>query len=438
MGGDCLNTGCVPSKALIASARVAADARSAAPFGVRVSGVDVDFPAVMERVRRIRSQISFHDAAEKFRKMGVDIFMGQGKFIAPDAVEVDGQTLRFARACIATGARAVHPDVPGLAETGFLTNESVFSLTERPRRLAVFGSGPLGCELAQAFARLGSEVTIIERGPQFLPKEDRDAAEILGKAFQREGIQCLLNSAIKRVARSGDEKHVHYGTASQEQVLVVDEILVGYGRAPNVDGMGLDTAGVKFDTRNGVEVDDHLRTTNPHIYAAGDVCLTAKFTHTAEATAKIVIRNALFWGRQKLSALTIPWCTYTAPEIAHVGLYAQEAMERGIEVVTYTKELSDNDRAIAEGAEDGFIRVHVRKGTDKIVGATIVARDAGDMISEITLAMVGGLGLGSISGTIHPYPTVAEAIKGAGDLAFRSRLTPFLKKLFVRILAWRR
>jgi pyruvate/2-oxoglutarate dehydrogenase complex dihydrolipoamide dehydrogenase (E3) component len=304
--------------------------------------------------------------------------------------------------------------------------------------LAVFGSGPLGCELAQAFARLGSEVIVIERGGQFLPREDRDAAEILGKAFQKEGIRCLLNAAIKKVAKSGDEKHVHYEIAGQEQVLAVDEILVGYGRAPNVEDIGLESAAVEYDTRAGVKVDDHLRTSNPSIYAAGDVCLSAKFTHTAEATAKIVIRNALFWGRNKLSALTIPWCTYTDPEIAHVGLYEREAKERGIEIVTYTKELSDNDRAIAEGPEEGFVRVHVRKGTDKIVGATIVARDAGNLISEITLAMVGGLGLGSISGTIHPYPTVAEAIKGAGDMAFRSRLTPFWRKTISRILEWRR
>ena len=367
----------------------------------------------------------------------MDVFLGEGRFAGPDAVEVGGKTLRFSKAVIATGARAAVPPVEGLHEAGYRTNESVFSLTGLPRRLLVFGAGPIGCEMAQAFRRFGSEVTLIERAPQFLTREDPDAAAIVSGAFLRDGIDVRLNTEVLGVAVAGKEKQVHLRRSDGfEDTVVADEILIGAGRVPNVEGLNLEGAGVAYDPRKGVEVNDFLRTTNPRIYAAGDICQVHKFTHTADAAARIVIQNALFRGRKRYSALTIPWCTYTDPEIAHVGMYERDARERGIPVDTFVREMKEVDRAIADGEEEGFVKVHVRKGTDKILGATIVARHAGEMINEISLAMVGGIGLGALGGVIHSYPTQAEAIKQVADLYNRTRLTPFVRKLLAWWLKW--
>lgn len=439
LGGDCLNVGCVPSKCLIRSSRVLAEVRDAGDFGVKVpAGTEVDFPAVMERMRRLRARISYHDAIKKFADLGVDVFLGAGRFSGPDTVEVAGKTLRFKKAVIATGARAVRPQVEGLEEAGFLTNETVFSLTERPPRLAVFGAGPLGCELAQAFQRLGSEVGVIEMGPHMLSREDPDAADIIAEAFRRDGINVMLNSKVTRVETSNNGKVICLETGGEESSITVDEILVGAGRAPNVEGLNLEAVGVEYDDHKGVIVDDYLRTANPRIYAAGDICLRFKFTHTADATARIVLQNALFKGRKKLSALTVPWCTYTDPEIAHVGMYEKDAQERGIPVHTFARPFKDVDRAIADGEEEGLIKIHVREGTDKILGATIIARHAGEMISEITLAIIGGVGLKTLSGVIHPYPTQAEVIRQVADDYNRTRLTPRIKKFFSWWLARQR
>ncbi len=439
LGGDCLNVGCVPSKSIISTSRLAAEISRAREYGIRAKGgCDVDFSVVMKRVRRLRSRISLHDSAERFRGLGIDVFFGEGRFTGPDTVEAGGRELTFARAILATGARAVRPDIEGLEEAGFLTNETVFSLTERPRRLGVFGAGPIGCELAQAFARLGCEVSVIQRQDKLLPREDADATKILLEAFARDGVSVLLNTSVCKVFTSGQGKTLHMLNGEGPSVLEVDEILVGAGRAPNVEAIGLEDAGVEYDVRRGVKVDDFLRTTNPRIFAAGDVCLRHKFTHSADASARIALQNALFWGRKRLSALTIPWCTYTDPEIAHVGLYPDDAAERGIEVETFEREFEDVDRAICDGREDGFVKIHVRQGTDRIVGATIVAAHAGDMISEVSVAMAAGLGLGSLANVIHPYPTVAEAIRQCGDLYNRTRLTPFVKGVLRRILLWRR
>ncbi len=436
LGGDCLNYGCVPSKSLIRSSRAIADAKDAERFGIRVpEGVEADFPAVMERMRRLRAGISHHDSASRFRELGVDVFLGNGRFTSRNTVEVAGKTLNFKKAVIATGARAVQLPIPGLAEAGFLTNETVFSLTELPRRLAVMGAGPIGCELAQTFHRLGSEVFILERGSQILSREDRDAAEIVQEAFVKEGIHLIFECQTKQIEARDGEKIVHLECNDKVETIAVDEILVGVGRAPNVEGIDLGAANVKYDERQGVLVDDHLQTSNNKIYAAGDICMRYKFTHAADAAARIVIQNALFLGRKKLSALTVPWCTYTDPEIAHVGMYEKDAQERGIEVETFVKAMSDVDRAIVDGEENGLARVHVRKGTDKILGATIVARHAGEMINEITLAMLADVGLGTISNVIHPYPTQAEVIKNIADDYNRTRLTPFTKKLLHRWLS---
>ncbi len=440
LGGDCLNVGCVPSKCVIRSSRVLGDLAAATELGVHVPAeTEVNFPAVMERMRRLRARISHHDSAHRFHEqLGVDVFLGEGHFTGPDTVAVGGKTLCFTRAVIATGARAAQPPIPGLVEAGFLTNETVFSLTERPRRLAVIGGGPIGCELAQAFQRLGSEVTIVEMEPQFLPQEDPEAAAILSDTFRREGINVKLNTVLKKVTSSGNEKQLHLEGAGQQEGLTVDIILVGVGRAPNVEDLNLEAVGVAYDKKRGVVVNDRLQTTNPRIYAAGDICLDYKFTHAADAAARVVIQNTLFFGRKKLSTLTIPWCTYTDPEIAHVGMYERDAQKQGIDVTTFTISMREVDRAIADGEEEGFVKVHVKKGTDQILGATIVARHAGEMINEITLAMVSKIGLGTLSSVIHSYPTQAEAIRKAADAYNRTRLTPFVKKLFNSWLAWTR
>jgi len=439
LGGDCLNVGCVPSKCVIRSSRAFADAKDADRFGVRVSGeVEPDFSAVMERMRRLRAGISDHDSARRFQDLGVDVFLGEARFAGSDGVEVGERTLRFKNAVVTTGARAVAPPIEGLVEAGYLTNETVFDLTERPRRLACIGGGPIGSELAQAFRRLGSEVTLFEVAPHILSREDADAAEIVQRALIREGVRLILSCTTQRVEERNGAKVVHYESNGESGFVTVDEILVGAGRAPNVEGLNLEGVGVSFDTRRGIEVNDRLQTTNPRIYAAGDVCMQWKFTHAADAAARIVIQNSLFFGRKKLSTLTMPWCTYTDPEIAHVGMYERDAEERGIALDTFIRHMRDVDRAMADGEVEGFVKVHVKKGTDRILGATIVAPHAGEMIGEVALAIVEKIGLKKLAGVIHPYPTQAEAIKQVADLYNRTRLTPGTKKWFERWMAWRR
>lgn len=438
LGGDCLNVGCVPSKALLRAARAAHAVRTAASYGVKVASSAVDFSFVMDRVRRLRAELAPHDSAARFRHLGVDVFLGHGRFVGPDSIEVAGQLLRFARAVIATGARAVRPNLPGLAEVGFLTNETVFALTRLPARLAVLGGGPIGCELAQAFARLGSQVTLLQRGPRILPREEADAAQLVHQALEQEGVEILPACTITLIQRQASNKVLHFQTPTGNQQRVVEEILVAAGRQPNVDHLDLDKADVRFDPRQGVEVNDYLRTSNPRIYAAGDVCSSYKFTHAADALARIALRNALFFGRARASALTIPWCTYTDPELAHVGLNEEQARLQGIPVQTFTLHLEQLDRAVLEGAAQGFVRVLVRRGTDRVLGATVVASHAGEMIGEISLAMTHGLGLKRWAQAIHPYPTQADALRKLGDAYNRTRLTPVVKRLLNWILAWRR
>jgi pyruvate/2-oxoglutarate dehydrogenase complex dihydrolipoamide dehydrogenase (E3) component len=438
MGGDCLNVGCVPSKGVLRASRAAAAVREAGAYGVRVSGpVEVEFAAAMERMRRLRAGISRNDSAHRLAKLGVDVYFGEARFVAPDAVDVGGATLRFSRAVIATGGRPSTPPIPGLAEAGFLTNETVFSLTELPRRLVVIGAGPIGCELAQAFRRFGSEVTVVSLDPRLLPREDEDAAAILAGRLEREGVMLRLGAKLVRVERRHGAKVVVFERGGRQEEAAGDEVLVAAGRAPNVEGLGLESAGVAFG-RAGVEVGDGLRTSNRRIYAAGDVCSAFKFTHAADAMARIVIQNALFFGRKKASALVIPWCTYTDPEIAHVGPYEREARERGLDITTITVPLAEVDRAVLDGDADGFARVHAERKSGRIVGATLVASHAGEMIGEMALAITAGLTLGTLAGTIHPYPTRSEAWKRAGDAWNRARLTPRVRGVFQRVLSWRR
>lgn len=432
MGGDCLNVGCVPSKGVIRASRAWKEAREAHE---RFGGPAVDprsegdFGIAMERMRRLRAGISVHDSASRFQSLGIDVFLGQGRFTGPDTAEIGGKTLRFRRGVIATGARAAVPPIPGLADADPLTNETIFNLTELPARLVVIGGGPIGCEMAQSFARFGTQVTLLDQGGHVLSREDSDAAAVVQKAMVRDGVLLELGAKILEVRSRGGDKTVVFERAGERREVAADHILVAAGRAPNLEGLGLDAAGVKF-TRHGIEVDDRLRTTNPRIYACGDVATRYQFTHTADAQARIVIQNALFKGRAKASALTIPWCTYTTPEIAHVGLSEKEAREKGMQVDTVTVELSTVDRAILDGQDEGFLRVHLQKGTDKILGATLVAEHAGDMIGELCLAITHGIGLGKLASVIHPYPTQGEVVKKAADAWRRTKLTPGVKRLF--------
>lgn len=426
MGGDCLNFGCVPSKTLIRSARAVAEVREATRFGVRATGeIDVDFAAVMERVRRVRAEIAPHDSARRFTDLGVDVFLGHGRFTGPRAVEVAGAELRFKRAVVATGARAAPPPIPGLAEVGCHTNETIFSLVSRPERLAVIGAGPVGCELAQSFQRLGSRVTLVEVAPQVLIREDSDAAALVQAALERDGVELFLGAKLLGVERRGGAKRLRVSGAAGEREILVDEVLVGVGRAPNVDDLGLEAAGIAFDPARGVLVDERLRTSNPRVFAAGDVCLAAKFTHAADAAAKLVVRNAFFFGRRRVADLRIPWCTYTDPEVARIGLSARDAESRGIAIDTFRAPLAANDRSRAEGEESGFLEVHVKKGSDSILGATLVARHAGELIAPLAVAMASGAGLGKLVDLILPYPTQSELLKVVAGAYTRTRLTPF-------------
>ena len=437
-GGDCLVSGCVPSKGIISAARIAASIRHAERYGIRAASEPaVDFPAVMERMRRLRAHISSSDSVQHLTTQGVDVFLGQARFVARDTVEVAGTRLRFARAVIATGGRASVPLIPGLAEAGYLTNETLFELTERPARLAVIGGGPIGCEMAQTFQRLGSDVTIIHNAGHVLNREDADAAAIVQQALQRDGVRLVLEAKILQVDAHDGAKRVRVQTGGQPLDVACEQILVSAGRVPNVEGLGLEAAGVAYG-KDGVVVDDFLRTSNPRIYAAGDICAPFKFTHTANALGRMAMVNALFWGRGRMSRLVVPWCTYTDPEIAHVGLYEPQAKERGIPVTTLTVPLSENDRAILDGEEEGFVRVHVKTGTGKILGATVVAAHAGDLLTYFTLMMSANETLAALSNPIYPYPTQSEAIKRVANLYLQSKLTPGLKWWLARLLTLRR
>ncbi len=434
MGGDCLNVGCVPSKGMIRASRAWAEVRRAEGFGVHVPpGVKYDFAEAMARMRRLRARISHTDSAQRYQSLGVDVYLGHARFAGPDSVTVEGhagdRTLTFAKAAICTGARAAAPAIPGLQEAGYLTNETVFTLTDLPRRLGVIGAGPIGCELAQAFARFGSQVYLIEALHGILPNEDREAAAIVLESMERDGVSLLCCGKDLAVGQADGGKRLTVESHGRHYDVVVDEILVGVG------GGAYDQTGVKVNAR--------LQTTNPRIYAAGDICSKYKFTHAADAMAQIVIQNALFphpfgLGSASAESLIMPWCTFTDPEVAHVGLYEAEARAKGLAVETFTYKLEEVDRAILDGEEEGFARVHVKRGTDKLLGATIVAAHAGDLINEFSVLMQAGRGLRTLCGTIHPYPTQAEVVKKVANAWRKARFTEGEKRILARLFAWMR
>lgn len=451
MGGDCLNVGCVPSKALLRAARAWHDARRAAPDFAGPPPADHDgaagFAAAMARLRALRARLAPVDSAARFRDLGVDVWLGGARFVARDAVAVrggDGREARlpFWRAIVATGGRPTLPDLPGLADCGPLTNETVFALTARPRRLLVLGGGPIGCELAQAMARLGVAVTLVHAGDRLLPKDDPEASALVARALAADGVALHLGARATAAGRRGDERTLTITRADgASETLVGDALLVATGRAPNVEGIGLDAAGVAHD-RRGIAVDDRLRTSNRRILAVGDCnALGQRFTHAADAQARLAVPNALFLGLGggRASRLVVPWCTYTSPEVAHVGLTADEAARRAGpsgDVDTLTVPFGEVDRAVLDapdGAPTGFLRAHLARGGDRLLGATICGEHAGELIGELAATIARGEGLGSVARGIRPYPTVAAALVKAADLRRRERLTPLARRAFA---AW--
>jgi pyruvate/2-oxoglutarate dehydrogenase complex dihydrolipoamide dehydrogenase (E3) component len=367
------------------------------------------------------------------------VFFGAAAFRDQRTVVVDGQALRFRRAVIATGGRPTAPPVPGLREAPYLTNETVFSLTERPERLLVIGAGPIGCELAQAFARLGSTVTVLDQAPQVLPRESSDAAAIVRRHMEADGVRFELGVTLTGVDAVPGYIRAHYTRTGERDAtgdaVEGDALLVAAGRAPNIEDLALETAGIRA-TPQGVVVNDRLQTTNPRVFASGDVCSAYKFTHAADAMSRIVIQNALFFGRRKASALVIPWVTYTDPEVAHVGVSANDVAGSGGRLETLRVPLSDVDRAIVDDETDGFVEVHHERG--RLRGCTIVAPHAGEIIGEAAYAITHSGTLAALSATIHPYPTQAEALRKAGDLYRRQSLTPRVRGWLARYFAWTR
>lgn len=424
MGGDCLNVGCFPSKALIACARKAYELKHAADFGIKVGSIEIDFPFVMNRMRELRASIAPHDGVARYERDFTKVVIAQATFLDASTLQVESkgrtQTVRFDKCFVCTGASASVVPVPGLRDTPHLTNANFFNLQELPPRACLIGAGPIGIEMAQALQRFGSQVTIFEISSHLLPREDSDAAEIVAQALVDDGVDVHYSVKLTNVKVAGDLAYkapwplyevsavLKDGT---EKIFECEVLLNATGRTPNVHGLGLDEAGVDYDTRSGIHIDDYFKTTNPNIYAAGDVCSPYKFTHAADFMGRLAVRNAFLDAKSKHSSLLIPWCTYTDPEIAHVGLYEQEMDNKGIPYDTYLRKLADVDRCKCEGVTTGFVKISCEKDSPKILGATIVGPNAGDLISEISVAMQNNLGVLHIAGVQHPYPTTAEAIR---------------------------
>jgi pyruvate/2-oxoglutarate dehydrogenase complex dihydrolipoamide dehydrogenase (E3) component len=411
IGGNSLNAGSVPSKSIVKSAAVYASMHKAEEFGALMpSEAPLDFTKVKERMHRIRTRISEHHSVEKLSALGIDVFFGTAQFENEDAIRIGDTRLRFRKALVATGARPRAPEIPGLADIGYRTSATIFELETLPARLAVIGGGPLGCEMAQAFCRLGSHVTIVQNDPKFLPREERDAAEILSRSMARDGVEIRLNTTVVGARSTNGVKILQTVNNEVRNDVDTDEILLSIGRVPNIEEIGLENAGIVTDPQRGIRVDDFLRTTNPKVYAAGDVCMDLKFTNAAQASALIGVRNALSEGQDRQSRLVVPWCTYCDPEIAHVGLHVWEARLQSIPIKSYTVMMHDVDRAITDGSDAGFVKIHIAEGTDRILGATIVASRASELINEMSVVVSAGLGMKDLASVVHSYPAESGAI----------------------------
>lgn len=417
MGGDCLNYGCVPSKALIRSAKVAKEVRKASDMGFKDASADVDFASVMDRVQDVVAKIEPHDSVERYTGLGVDVVQGYAKIVSPWEVDIktdEGiQRLTTKNIVIATGAAPFVPPIPGIKDSGYLTSDTVWNLRERPNRMVVMGGGPIGCELAQSFARLGSKVTLIEMLPRVMIREDEEVAELVLASLKEDGVEVLTGHQVVACEQDGDNKQLRVKAGDEEIIVEYDALLCAVGRAARTEGFGLEELGIPLAPRKTVEANEYLQTIYPNIYAVGDVVGPYQLTHTAAHQAWYAAVNALFgrFKKFKVDYSVIPWTTFTDPEVARVGLSEAEAKEQGIEVEVTRYDLDDLDRAIADGAIRGFVKVLTPPGKDKILGVTIVGEHAGDLLAEYVLAMKYGLGLNKILGTIHTYPTLAEANK---------------------------
>ncbi|MEM1187337.1 MAG: FAD-dependent oxidoreductase [Pseudomonadota bacterium] len=411
MGGDCLNTGCVPSKAILRSAHVASDMRRAPDFGLAPVDVAVNFPEVMERVQRKIAAIEPHDSVERFTSLGVDCVAGDARIVSPWEVEVNGQRITTRSIVIASGARARVPDIPGLEDLDYLNSDTLWDIRELPSRLMVLGAGPIGCELAQAMADLGAEVTLVTHAERILPREDSDASELLHKNLTARGIRILTQCEPRSFARSDGDQVARCVRDGQDLELSFDRLLLAVGRTPNIEGLGLEELGINTTRRGTIETDEYLQTRVPTIFACGDIVGPYQFTHVASHQAWYAAVNALLghFKRFKVDYSVIPWATFTSPEIARVGLSEDEAKAADIPYEVTTYGIDDLDRAIADSEDQGFVKVLTAPGRDRILGATIVSAHAGDLLAEFTLAMKHGLGLNKILGTIHIYPTMSEA-----------------------------
>lgn len=429
MGGECLNSGCVPSKALIASARLIDKIRHAGEWGLDPQVPALRFEAIFERMRRLRDQLGVRDSQERFEGLGVDVFRGRAAFSTPHEVLVGEVSLRAKNFVIASGSRPTVPAIEGLDGVRYYTNESIFDeLAARPERLVIAGGGPIGCELGQVFAQLGVRVTIVQRPAQLLEREDADAAHLVHRRLEADGVTIFTGAEIHRAAPNGKAIRLWLGAGADARVLDCDALLVAAGRTPNTEGLGLDKAGVAF-SKDCVAVNDYLQTSQPHIYAAGDIAGPYRFTHVADHQARTIVRNILLpWARAKWDTV-IPTCTYTTPELARAGLNEKQARQQGVDCDTFTASFEEVDRAVLDGAPAGFARVLTQKGKDRILGVTIVGERAGDLLPEFVLAMKNDIGLTTIAQTVHLYPTLSEIVRKVADEQQKRRLTPFARKV---------
>ncbi|WP_455198986.1 dihydrolipoyl dehydrogenase [Kaarinaea lacus] len=445
MGGDCLNTGCVPSKALIRSARMLSYARRAKDFGFKKAIVEFDFAEVMERVQRVIRQIEPHDSVERYTGLGVDVKQAEAKILSPYELEVctpqhSCERITAKNIIVATGARPNVPAIPGIDKVDYLTSDTVWDLREQPKRLLVLGGGPIGCELAQSFQRLGCDVTIVQRGERIMPREDKEISEMVTDNFRKDGMTVLTNHEAKEFVMDGDQHVLVCEHLSNTVRVKFDRVLIALGRQANVSGFGLEKLDVKTSSRGTIEADEFLRTNYPNIYVCGDVTGPYQFTHTAAHQAWYAAVNALFspFKTFRVDYSVIPWATYTDPEVARVGLNELEAEEKGIKYEVTTYGIDDLDRAIADSEDHGLVKVLTVPGKDKILGVTIVGNHAGDLIAEFVTAMKHGLGLNKILGTIHIYPTMAEANKYAAGAWKKAHKPEKVLEWVKRFHAWRR
>jgi len=444
MGGDCLNTGCVPSKALIRSSRFLAEIKQAHTLGISKVDAQFKFSEIMERVQNIIKQIEPHDSVERYTNLGVDVVTGSAKIISPWEVEItteqETRVVSTRSIVIAAGAKPFVPPIPGLDEVSYLTSDTIWELREKPKRLLVLGGGPIGCELAQAFNRLGIEVTQVEMLPRIMSREDEEASQAVMDKFQNEGINLLVEHTAKQFVIENGKKLLlaeHHGETVR---IGFDQVLVATGRAANVSGYGVEELGIDLSPRKTLEVNPFLETNYPNIYACGDVAGPYQFTHTAAHQAWYAAVNALFgsFKKFKVDYSVIPWATFTDPEVARVGLNEQDAKQQGIAYEVSTYGIDDLDRAIADSEAHGFVKVLTKPGKDKILGVTIVGAHAGDLIAEFVLAMKHGLGLNKILGTIHIYPTMSEANKYVAGVWKRNHAPEKLLQWVGRYHTWRR